>query len=75
LWKEWADEYKPTQTIDPTWYNTKITLSKLETIIKETPNTKATGPSKISNEMLKHLDLQAKAIILNLLNNYLILHD
>ncbi|CAG8749660.1 156_t:CDS:1, partial [Ambispora leptoticha] len=53
LWNEWADEYKPIQTIDPTWYNTittKITSSELEFIIKEAPNTKATGPSKISNE-------------------------
>ncbi|CAG8743487.1 11446_t:CDS:1, partial [Ambispora leptoticha] len=74
----WADEYKPIQIIDPTWYNTittKITSSKLEIIIKEAPNTKATGPSKISNEMLKHLGPQAKATILNLLNNCLTLYD
>ncbi|CAG8746347.1 11382_t:CDS:1, partial [Ambispora leptoticha] len=53
LWKEWADEYKLIQTIDPIWYNTimtKITSSELEIIIKEAPNTKATRPSKISNE-------------------------
>ncbi|CAG8721842.1 10200_t:CDS:1, partial [Ambispora leptoticha] len=61
LWKEWADEYKPIQTIDLIWYNTiitKFTLSELEIIIKEAPNTKATRPSKKSNEMLKHLGLQ-----------------
>ncbi|CAG8711586.1 14336_t:CDS:1, partial [Ambispora leptoticha] len=53
LWKEWADKYKPIQTIAPTWYNTiitKITPFELEMIIKEASNTKATRPSKISNE-------------------------
>ncbi|CAG8728917.1 4471_t:CDS:1, partial [Ambispora leptoticha] len=54
---------------------TKITPSELETIIKEAPNTKATRPSKISNEMLKHLGLQAKATILDLLNNCLTLYN
>ncbi|CAG8628747.1 8310_t:CDS:1, partial [Ambispora leptoticha] len=54
---------------------TKITPSELEIIIKEAPNIKATGPSKISNEILKHLGPQAKATILNLLNNCLILQD
>ncbi|CAG8768936.1 15647_t:CDS:1, partial [Racocetra persica] len=34
---------------------TKITPLKLETTIKEASNTKATGPSRISNKMLKHL--------------------
>ncbi|CAG8808244.1 3386_t:CDS:1, partial [Racocetra persica] len=59
LWQEWAEEYKPIQMIDSTWYSTtttKITPLKLETTIKKAPNTKATGPSRISNEMLKHLD-------------------
>ncbi|CAG8831217.1 10076_t:CDS:1, partial [Cetraspora pellucida] len=63
LWQEWANEYKPIQTIDSTWYDTtttEIILTELENIIKEAPNTKATGPSKISNEMLKHLGPQAK---------------
>ncbi|CAG8622346.1 22699_t:CDS:1, partial [Racocetra persica] len=53
-----TEEYKPIQTIDPTWYSTittKITPLELETTIKEAPNIKATGLSKISNEMLKHL--------------------
>ncbi|CAG8844088.1 5730_t:CDS:1, partial [Racocetra persica] len=58
LWQEWAEEYKPIQTIDPTWYNTtttKITHLELETTIKKAFNTKTTRPSKISNEMLNHL--------------------
>ncbi|CAG8820103.1 31735_t:CDS:1, partial [Racocetra persica] len=54
---------------------TKITPHKLETTIKEAPNTKATRPSKISNKMLKHLDPRAKTTILDILNNCLSLHD
>ncbi|CAG8851188.1 13780_t:CDS:1, partial [Racocetra persica] len=46
-----------------------ITSLKLETTIKEAPNTKATEPSRISNEMLKHLGPQAKTTILDILNN------
>ncbi|CAG8839792.1 9214_t:CDS:1, partial [Racocetra persica] len=56
--QKWAEEYKPIQTIDSTWYSattTKITPLELETTIKETPNTKAIGPSRISNKILKHL--------------------
>ncbi|CAG8780112.1 746_t:CDS:2, partial [Racocetra persica] len=68
-----AEEYKPIQMIDPTWYSTtttKIILLKLETTIKEAPNTKATEPSRISNEILKHLGPRAKTTILDILNNY-----
>ncbi|CAG8825774.1 2642_t:CDS:1, partial [Racocetra persica] len=48
---------------------TKITLLELETTIKKAPNTKTTGPSRISNEILKHLDPRAKTTILDILNN------
>ncbi|CAG8810459.1 21372_t:CDS:1, partial [Racocetra persica] len=67
-----VEKYKPIQTIDPTWYNTittKITPLELETIIKEAPNTKATKPLRILNEMLKHLGPRAKTTILDILNN------
>ncbi|CAG8812395.1 32906_t:CDS:1, partial [Racocetra persica] len=70
--QEWAEKYKPIQTIDPTKYSTtttKITLPELEITIKKAPNTKATGPSRISNEMLKHLGPRAKTTILDILNN------
>ncbi|CAG8833846.1 13781_t:CDS:1, partial [Racocetra persica] len=78
LWQEWANEYKPIQKIDSIWYDTtttEITPIELENIIKEAPNTKATRPSKISNEMLKHLGPQAKSMILDIFNKYLKLHD
>ncbi|CAG8752034.1 21137_t:CDS:1, partial [Racocetra persica] len=70
--QEWAEKYKPIQTIDPTWYSTtttKITPLELETTIKEIPNIKTIGLSRISNEMLKHLGSRAKTTILDILNN------
>ena len=47
----------------------------MEQIIKETPNNKATGPTKISNEMLKHLGPKAKTLLLTILNNCITLQD
>ncbi|CAG8792972.1 23444_t:CDS:1, partial [Racocetra persica] len=39
------------------------------TTIKEALNIKTTEPSRISNEMLKHLGPRAKTTILDILNN------
>src|SRR5260363_167360 len=70
-WTEWATEYEPIQSIDPTWFKTlknPITLSELEKTLSETPNNKTTGPQNISNEMLKHLNTYEKNTFLKILN-------
>ncbi|PKK60657.1 hypothetical protein RhiirC2_793009, partial [Rhizophagus irregularis] len=52
----WSNRYKPIQQIDQTWYSeiiTPITIEEWRDMINSLPNDKASGPSKISNEMLK----------------------
>ena len=78
LWQDWKDQYEPIYTIQHKWYNnltSKITLTEMDEIIKEAPCNKATGPTKISNEMLKHLDLKAKSLLLKILNDCITLQD
>ena len=45
-----------------------ISLEELSNIIKLLPNNKATGPSKISYEMIKHLPLNVLHLIIQLFN-------
>jgi hypothetical protein len=55
---EWKPFYEPLHHVDPSIYNDLMSLPTEEEwslIIKSLPNDKASGPSKISNELLKHL--------------------
>ncbi len=55
---EWEKIYTPDDSIDPSIYNSLMhppTEEEWSSIIRALPNEKAPGPSKISNEMLKHL--------------------
>src|ERR1044071_2020837 len=57
-WSKWKDEYAPKSDIDGTIYDNLMStpsLSEWHNVISNLPNHKATGPSKISNDMLKHL--------------------
>jgi len=57
LWEQWKNEYSPKTNILSTWYNTltdPITQHEIISTINTSPNKKATGPTLISNEMLKH---------------------
>ena len=56
--EEWIPFYNPLNTVDPSIYNDLMsapTEDEWNQIIKSLPNDKASGPSKISNELLKHL--------------------
>ena len=55
---EWKPYYDPLDSIDPSIYNDLMSTpseDEWSLIINSLPNGKACGPSKISNEMLKHL--------------------
>jgi hypothetical protein len=57
-WSKWKDEYAPKSDIDGAIYDNLMStpsLSEWHNVISNLPNHKATGPSKISNDMLKHL--------------------
>src|SRR3954451_4460243 len=63
---DWQSTYQPLQNIDPTIYNELVTPPSADDwyrIIDQLPNGKAAGPSKISNEMLKHLGPQTKKFL------------
>ncbi|CAB5154977.1 unnamed protein product [Rhizophagus irregularis] len=52
----WSNRYKPIQQIDQMWYSEiliPISIEEWRDMINSLPNDKASGPSKISNEMLK----------------------
>jgi len=54
----WQQQYKPKDEIDSRIYQSLMAppdLDEWNATIKSLPNDKATGPSNISNEMLKHL--------------------
>ncbi|RIB10956.1 hypothetical protein C2G38_2204734 [Gigaspora rosea] len=71
LWESWKKEYKPMQNISEKWYSSLIEefhIAEVDAIIKESPLKKATGPSQILNEMLKHIGTKAKKIIIDIFN-------
>ena len=75
LWNEWSLHYQPPNHINPEWYcsvMSPISIEELGDTILDLPSKKATGPSTISNEMLKHLSTQTKEILLSLFNKCLI---
>src|SRR6185295_13745180 len=71
LWKEWKPFYSPLQHIHNDIYNTllsPISTTELKQTINSAPKGKATGPSRIANEVLQQLPLSAFSILLNILN-------
>jgi hypothetical protein len=65
-WQHWRNEYKPKSSIDGSIYNELMTppdLSEWHSVIRLLPNNKATGPSKISNEMMKHIGSTAMRVL------------
>ena len=57
-WSKWKDEYASKSDIDGSIYNNLMSISSLSEwheVISSLPNHKAIRPSKISNDMLKHL--------------------
>ena len=61
--EEWQPFYQPIPTIAPEIYNNLTSIPTADEwykIIDHLPNEKAPGPSKLSNEILKHLGLTAK---------------
>src|SRR6185295_4210853 len=62
---------QPLPHINPNIYSDltqQITMSELTETINSSPLHKATGPSEISNEMLQHLSVIGKQILLNIFN-------
>ena len=54
----WIEVYRPSQTIDPQWYNGLMsppTQVEVQQAISQGPVGKAGGPTCITNEMIKHL--------------------
>src|SRR4051794_2151443 len=55
---QWKEQYTPLTTINPIIYKylmTKPTYNEWLDVLKQLPNDKASGPSGITNEMLKNL--------------------
>ena len=68
---EWTHFLQPLPHINPNIYSEltqQITMSELTETINSSPLHKATGPSGISNEMLQHLPVIGKQILLNIFN-------
>ena len=74
LWGEWSHYYQPLNHIKSSWFNSilsPITRIELTNTISDLPSKKATGPSLISNEMLKHLSSLTLEKLLLLFNRCL----
>ncbi|CAB5372051.1 unnamed protein product [Rhizophagus irregularis] len=65
----WSNRYKPIQQIDQMWYSEiliPISIEEWRDMINSLPNDKASGPSKISNEMLKKAEIHELKLDYNL---------
>jgi hypothetical protein len=74
---EWYNEYQPIPHIQTTWYNSileDISIDEIIQTIKQLPNNKACGPSGISYEMIKHLEIDMICALTALLNRCLQTH-
>jgi hypothetical protein len=74
----WTRRYEPITEIDKKWYSLvlePIFMAKWIQTIKELPKNKATGLSKILNEMLQHMGDNILEATLKLINMYLIVKD
>ncbi|CAG8851061.1 19157_t:CDS:1, partial [Gigaspora margarita] len=61
----WKKEYEPIQSINEEWYSSvevDFNIVELDALIKDAPIKKATGPSQISYEMLKHIGPKVKQL-------------
>ena len=66
LSKEWKDQYKPKEYINPDWYANLLKRpndQEINEILKELPANKASGPSGIPYEMIKKLNKMGKDIL------------
>ncbi|RIA82750.1 hypothetical protein C1645_743560 [Glomus cerebriforme] len=74
---EWADIYTPKPHIQTDWFNRKmdpITLTELQDTMLSLPNNKASGPSGIIYEDIKHLDTHTKQFLVDFFNIILTHH-
>ena len=74
----WTNQYQPKDHINDGIYdplNEPIEMEEWLDTINSLPNNKATGPSTISNEMLKHLSHNGKALLMKIANISLELGD
>ena len=63
---QWKNQYLPLSYIDQDIYNNIMNPSSWDEWIQsvsELPNSKATGPSGISNEMIKHLSDEMQQVL------------
>src|SRR6185437_75460 len=70
-WEKWEQEYQPIDAIPDNIYAdicTTITEEEISNIIKNSPLSKATGPSLISNEMLRHLPQNGIKVLAKIFN-------
>ncbi|GBC19596.1 hypothetical protein RIR_jg41862.t1 [Rhizophagus irregularis DAOM 181602=DAOM 197198] len=70
----WQQAYTPLANVSASLYDpvlAPISLQEWSTVISSMPNNKASGPSKISYEMIKHLSGEALDFSLLLANNCL----
>ncbi|GBB96491.1 hypothetical protein RclHR1_27680003 [Rhizophagus clarus] len=67
----WRSEYTPMDSVSPVIYDSLLSPSSLDewlSTISSMPNGKASGPSMITYEMLKHLGPTANALLLILIH-------
>src|SRR3989440_163677 len=68
---EWQAQYLPQDHVQPTWYSAlmdPISFEEWMNIVKESPNNKASGPSGITYELIKHLGTAMQNMLLHLIN-------
>ncbi|RIA80635.1 hypothetical protein C1645_838354 [Glomus cerebriforme] len=72
---EWSAIYTPKTHIQDEWYNSicnPITLTEVQDTLSSLSNNKASSPSSITYEDLKHLDLHSKQFLVEFFNMILI---
>ncbi|RIA81427.1 hypothetical protein C1645_837044 [Glomus cerebriforme] len=74
---EWADIYTPKNHIQNEWFNSitnPITIKELQDTLSTLPNNKASGPSFITYEDIKHIDSYTKQFLVEFFNLMLTHH-
>jgi len=78
LWEQWKDEYIPKTNILPKWYDLlkdPIIQQEIINTINTSSNSKAPGPTLISNKMLKHTYSHITKLLTILFNKCLNIAD
>jgi exonuclease III/ribonuclease HI len=78
LSERWSRQYCPIQGINEHWYDFVMSPpndEELRLAIAALPNNKATGPSGISNEMIKHFGVNMIRVLKKLITLCLIMND